>query len=234
MLPHADRDREGRGHRAADQPLVQPRQPGRRQRLPDVPARAGRRRGAELRRHARPSSARTSPPPARRSSTAPSTATTTTPTDNSARWPKYWDGRWFLQDFCNNSAKHGLLLDPATDQDGGKPVYADSLSGVLNWQNNYMDSKFGPDGALYVQVYDGFFTTGPGAGLYRFSYTGGAGHAEPRPAVEHHRRRRGRSSSRSAARAASRTSGTSATAARPRPSRARRTRTPRPARTAPS
>ena len=34
-----------------------------------------------------------------------------------------------------------------------------------------MDSKFGPDGALYVQVYQGFFNTGPQAGLYRFTYT---------------------------------------------------------------
>jgi PKD repeat protein/plastocyanin/type 1 glutamine amidotransferase len=101
--------------------------------------------------------------------------------DNSVRWPEYWDGRWFLQDFSNNSAKHALLLDPATDQDGGKPVYADSFRGVLNWQNNYMDSKFGPDGALYVQVYDGFFTTGPGAGLYRFSYTGGPDTPNPDP-----------------------------------------------------
>ncbi|HEX5620697.1 MAG TPA: PKD domain-containing protein [Solirubrobacteraceae bacterium] len=101
--------------------------------------------------------------------------------DNSARWPEYWDGRWFLQDFSNNSAKHALLLDPATDQDGGKPVYADSFRGVLNWQNNYMDSKFGADGALYVQVYDGFFTTGPGAGLYKFSYTGGPDTPNPDP-----------------------------------------------------
>jgi plastocyanin len=101
--------------------------------------------------------------------------------DNSARWPEYWDGRWFLQDFGNNSAKHGLLLDPATDQDGGKPVYADSLRGVLNWQANYMDSKFGPDGAYYVQVYSGFFSTGPQAGLYRFAYTGGPDTPNPDP-----------------------------------------------------
>jgi PKD repeat protein/type 1 glutamine amidotransferase/plastocyanin len=101
--------------------------------------------------------------------------------DNSARWPEYWDGRWFLHDFGNNSAKHGLLLDPATDQDGGQPVYADSLRGVLNWQANYMDSKFGPDGALYVQVYQGFFSTGAQAGLYRFAYTGGADTPSPDP-----------------------------------------------------
>ena len=36
-----------------------------------------------------------------------------------------------------------------------------------------MDSKFAPDGSYYVQVYDGFFTTGNNAGLWRFTYTGG-------------------------------------------------------------
>ncbi len=101
--------------------------------------------------------------------------------DNSARWPEYWDGRWFLQDFGNNSAKHGLLLDPATAGNGGQPVYADSLRGVLNWQANYMDSKFGPDGAYYVQVYSGFFSTGAQAGLYRFAYTGGPDTPNPDP-----------------------------------------------------
>ena len=50
-----------------------------------------------------------------------------------------------------------------------------------------MDSKFGPDGALYVQVYDGFFTTGPGAGMYRFAYTGGPDTPSPDPRVEHDR-----------------------------------------------
>ncbi len=96
--------------------------------------------------------------------------------DPSVAFPEYWDGRWFLQDFGNNSAKHALLLDPATDQDGGQPVYADSLRNgglALNWSPSYMDSKFAPDGSLYVQVYDGFFTTGPNAGLWRFTYTGG-------------------------------------------------------------
>ena len=49
------------------------------------------------------------------------------------------------------------------------------------WGANYMDSKFGPDGALYVQVYEGFFTTGSDAGLYRFKYTGGADTPGPDP-----------------------------------------------------
>ena len=52
---------------------------------------------------------------------------------------------------------------------------------MLNWPANYMDSKFGPDGALYVQVYQGFFSTGPDAGLYRFKYTGGPDTPNPDP-----------------------------------------------------
>ncbi len=187
MLPHQTGTGKDAGPGAAAEPLVQPRQPGRRQRLPELPARARR-------RTTRPT---TAPRPTQLCPylTASGATIFNGPVyrydedaeDNSARWPEYWDGRWFLQDFGNNSAKHGLLLDPATDQDGGQPVYADSLRGVLNWQANYMDSKFGPDGAYYVQVYSGFFSTGPQAGLYRFAYTGGAGHAEPRPAVGHHR-----------------------------------------------
>ena len=93
--------------------------------------------------------------------------------DDSVRWPEYWDGRWFLHNHGGASIKHGLLLDPATDEDGGQPVYADSLRETLSWDGNYMDSKFGPDGALYVQVYDGFFRAEPDVGLYRYDYVGG-------------------------------------------------------------
>jgi hypothetical protein len=102
-------------------------------------------------------------------------------TDNSVRWPAYWDGRWFLHNHGGASIKHGLLLDPATDQDGGQPIYADSLRNTLSWQGNYMDSKFGPDGALYVQVYDGFFRAGPAVGIYRYDYIGGPDTPGPDP-----------------------------------------------------
>ena len=94
--------------------------------------------------------------------------------DNSRRWPQYWDGRWFLHNNGGASVKHGLLLDPATDQDAGLPIYADSLRNALSWQGSYMDSKFGPDGALYVQTYDGFFRAGPNVSIYRYDYIGGA------------------------------------------------------------
>ena len=91
-----------------------------------------------------------------------------------ARWPEYWDGRWFVHNNGGPSLKHGLLLDPATDQDGGLPVYADSLrNSNVTWSAGYMDSKFGPDGALYVQVYDGGFRANPGMGIFKIDYTGG-------------------------------------------------------------
>ncbi|HET6546995.1 MAG TPA: ThuA domain-containing protein [Solirubrobacter sp.] len=94
--------------------------------------------------------------------------------DDSRRWPQYWDGRWFIWDWNNNSVRHAVMLDPATDQDGSQPIYADSLRSLLSWQGNLMDSKFGPDGALYLQMYDGFFRANPNVGLYRVSYVGGS------------------------------------------------------------
>ena len=73
-----------------------------------------------------------------------------------------------------------------------------------------MDSKFGPDGALYVQTYDGFFRAGPNVGIYRYDYVGGA--PTPGAAPRACRSAPARSASRAPARAASPTSGTSATA----------------------
>jgi PKD repeat protein/glucose/arabinose dehydrogenase/type 1 glutamine amidotransferase len=103
--------------------------------------------------------------------------------DTSRRWPEYWDGRWFLHNNGGDSIKHGVVLDPATDQDGGQPVYADSLRS-FSWPGSYMDSKFGADGALYVQTYDGFFRAGPNVGITRFSYTGGGNTPAANPTAQ--------------------------------------------------
>ena len=139
----------------------------------------------------------------------------------SRRWPQYWDGRWFLHNSGGASVKHGLLLDPDTAGTGGLPVWADSLRDTLKWNGAYMDSKFGPDGALYVQTYDGFFRAGPGIGIYRYDYVGGA----PTPGANPRAFAIGTSAcaSRARARAASRSSGTSATARPSPPTPTRRT-----------
>ena len=117
---------------------------------------------------------------------------------------------------------------PATDQNAGLPVYADSLRNTLTWGGSYMDSKFGPDGALYVQTYDGFFRAGTNIGIYRYDYIGGAPTPGAAPRAFPIGSLRVRFSS--AAPAASRGSGTSATARSP-PRPTRRTPTPRPSAT---
>ena len=175
-FPHQTGTRHGRRQGARQQPLVEPRQPGLRQRLPGVPAS----RTAPAGRLGAPNYGATPTQgcpyvndqgmtimngPVYRYDAVP-----TTP----AAGPQYWDGRWFLHNNGGASVKHGLLLDPATDQDGGLPIYADSLRNTLSWQGSYMDSKFGPDGALYVQTYDGFFRAGPNVSIYRYDYIGGA------------------------------------------------------------
>ena len=58
-VPARDRHGDGRGQGAPDQRLVQPRQPGRRQRLPGVPARGRRRAARRTTAPTRPRSART-------------------------------------------------------------------------------------------------------------------------------------------------------------------------------
>jgi PKD repeat protein/glucose/arabinose dehydrogenase/type 1 glutamine amidotransferase len=105
--------------------------------------------------------------------------------ESAGRWPEYWDGRWFVHNNGGDSIKHGLLLDPETEQDGSLPVYADSLRTMLSWPDGgYMDSKFGADGSLYVQTYDGFFRANPGVSIYRYDYIGGADTPGSNPAFD--------------------------------------------------
>ena len=65
-----------------------------------------------------------------------------------------------------------------------------------------MDSKFGTDGALYVQTYDGFFRAGGGRRLYRYDYIGG-------PPTPPQRRARARSATSGRVLAAARSGGVS-------------------------
>ena len=85
-------------------------------------------------------------------------------------------------DYGNTSAKHALLLDPATDQDGGQPVYADSLRGIadLEAQLHGLEVR-ARRRALRAGLRRASSRTGPDAGLYRFDYTGGADTPGPDP-----------------------------------------------------
>ena len=86
--------------------------------------------------------------------------------DNSARWPKYWDGRWFLQRLRQRE-RQARAAARSGDRPGRQPADLRRQPARLAspGTRNYMDSKFGPDGALYVQTYDGFFRAGPDVGI---------------------------------------------------------------------
>ena len=103
-------------------------------------------------------------------------------------WPSYWDGRWFMIDFANaNATRHALLMDPATQFEGGQPVAVDSLFGIVTTaliggvRPVFMD--FGSDGALYVGSYAGGYYAFSNAsmGVWRFAYTGGPDTPGPEP-----------------------------------------------------
>ena len=128
----------------------------------------------------------------RRSWTARSTATTTRRRTTRAAGRRTGTAAGSCTTTAAPAPSTALLLDPATDQDGGQPVYADSLRSVAELGTaGYMDSKFGADGALYVQVYDGFFRAGPNAGIYRFDYTGGPDTPGANPTRDRARRQPG-------------------------------------------
>jgi glucose/arabinose dehydrogenase len=111
--------------------------------------------------------------------------------DKPNAWPEYWDGRWFMIDFANtNATRHALLMDPATQFNGGAPVAVDSLYGIVTTQliggvrPVFMD--FGADGALYVGSYAGNYyqMSNSNMGVWRFTYIGGPDTPGPDPKVE--------------------------------------------------
>jgi type 1 glutamine amidotransferase len=108
--------------------------------------------------------------------------------DKADAWPEYWDGRWFMIDFANtNATRHAMLMDPATQFEGGLPVAVDSLYGIVptsligGVRPVFMD--FGSDGALYVGSYAGSYYafSNNNMGVWRFAYTGGPDTPGPDP-----------------------------------------------------
>ncbi|WP_406144085.1 ThuA domain-containing protein [Streptomyces sp. NBC_01012] len=102
-----------------------------------------------------------------------------------AKWPSYWDGKWFVGDFYDDSQpRHAVLTDPKTVGKGGLPTHAESLKKIIpvgeGGIRNLMDWKFAPDGSLYVLDYGrGFFTSDSESALWRVTYKGGG----PTPAA---------------------------------------------------
>jgi hypothetical protein len=91
-------------------------------------------------------------------------------------------------DFANtNATRHAMLMDPATQFEGGLPVAVDSLYGIVptsligGVRPVFMD--FGSDGALYVGSYAGSYYafSNNNMGVWRFAYTGGPDTPGPDP-----------------------------------------------------
>jgi hypothetical protein len=104
-----------------------------------------------------------------------------------AKWPEYWDGKWFVGDFYDNEQPRHAVLMPegdAGEKEGALPVHAESLRKIVpvgeGGIRNLMDWKFAPDGSLYVLDYGrGFFTSDDKSALWHVTYEGG----EPTPAA---------------------------------------------------
>jgi glucose/arabinose dehydrogenase len=99
-------------------------------------------------------------------------------TASKAKWPAYWDGKWFVGDFYDQDQPRHAVLMPDGDEAGALPVHAESLRKIIpigeGVIRNLMDWKFAPDGSLYVLDYGrGFFTSDDKSALWRVTYKGG-------------------------------------------------------------
>ncbi|MCT2584314.1 ThuA domain-containing protein [Actinophytocola sp. S1-96] len=107
-------------------------------------------------------------------------------TDSGVAWPKYWDDKWFIGDQTNPQNRVAVTVNPEGVPEAQPPVFAEDLRKIIplgggdNQLNQWMDAKFGPDGALYVLDYGGgFFSVTPNQKLLRITYQGGG----PTPAT---------------------------------------------------
>lgn len=102
--------------------------------------------------------------------------------DSPIAWPTYWEDKWIIGDECNSQNRVAVTLGPDSVEEQQAPAFAESLRQIIpsgggdnELQNWMMDSKFGPDGALYMLDYGGaFFSLSDNQKLIRVTYEGGA------------------------------------------------------------
>jgi type 1 glutamine amidotransferase len=102
-------------------------------------------------------------------------------TKSGVAWPAYWDNKWFIGDQSNSNNRIAVTVNPDTVDEAAPPVFAEDLRQIVQGGNGnddvdqWMDAKFGPDGALYLLDYGGgFFSLTDRQKLTRISYKGGA------------------------------------------------------------
>jgi cytochrome c len=82
------------------------------------------------------------------------------------KFPPHFDGKWFVTD-CNNGNMDTLVLNNNAD---GVSAHARVFSKFHF--NRPLDMKFGPDGALYVINYAGWFSADAATSIQRIDYKG--------------------------------------------------------------
>ncbi|HET6287348.1 MAG TPA: family 16 glycoside hydrolase, partial [Amycolatopsis sp.] len=101
-------------------------------------------------------------------------------TTSGVAWPAYWNDKWFIGDQSNGQNRIAVTVDPNGVPKQDPPLFAETVRQIIptgggdTKLNQWMDAKFGPDGALYVLDYGGgFFTLTNNQKLLKISYTGG-------------------------------------------------------------
>ncbi|MFI9452279.1 ThuA domain-containing protein [Amycolatopsis sp. NPDC052450] len=101
-------------------------------------------------------------------------------TTSGVAWPSYWNDKWFIGDQSNGQNRIAVTVDPNGVPKQDPPLFAETVRQIIptgggdTKLNQWMDAKFGPDGALYVLDYGGgFFTLTNNQKLLKISYTGG-------------------------------------------------------------
>ncbi|MBK1782704.1 ThuA domain-containing protein [Prauserella cavernicola] len=108
--------------------------------------------------------------------------------ESEVAWPSYWDDKWLIGDQSNANNRVAVTLNPDTIEQQGPPAFAEDLRKIIKAGGEdtdlqqWMDAKFGADGALYMVDYGGgFFSLTPNQKLLRVTYEGGP--ATPAPAA---------------------------------------------------
>ncbi|MDB5051576.1 MAG: secreted glycosyl hydrolase [Fibrobacteres bacterium] len=85
---------------------------------------------------------------------------------SNVKFPPHFDGLWFVADFQNNE------MDTISLNKAGTAMIAKAKVFPTLKITNLLDMKTGPDGALYILNYAGFFTASAQTGIVRIDYTG--------------------------------------------------------------
>jgi cytochrome c len=94
--------------------------------------------------------------------------------NSSIKFPPHFTRKWMVTDFNGDGNKMTLFT---LDEDAARITASEQVLGAIPLHGP-LDMQQGPDGALYVNNYDGYRTVGTNTGIIRIEYTG-----DCRPAV---------------------------------------------------